>query len=85
MDCRPDGSAGKSSGPVKLRPGLEVPEALLLQRAGTKRKITLESEPRENGAGERVGRMSRYGARAFSTLEGYASRNCETELAFPQS
>ena len=26
--------------------------------------------------------MVRYGARAFSTLEGYASRNRETELAF---
>ena len=26
----------------------------------------------------------RYGARAFSTLEGYAGRNRETELAFPQ-
>jgi len=26
----------------------------------------------------------RYGARAFSTLEGYASRNRETELAFRQ-
>jgi len=29
----------------------------------------------------RVGRMDRYGARAFSTWEGYASRNRETELA----
>jgi hypothetical protein len=26
--------------------------------------------------------MNRYGARAFSTLEGYAGRNRETELAF---
>ena len=26
----------------------------------------------------------RYGVRAFSTLEGYAGRNRETELAFPQ-
>jgi len=25
--------------------------------------------------------MNRYGARAFSTLEGYAGRNRETELA----
>ena len=25
----------------------------------------------------------RYGVRAFSTLEGYAGRNRETELAFP--
>jgi hypothetical protein len=25
---------------------------------------------------------NRYGARAFSTLEGYAGRNPETELAF---
>ena len=70
---------------MKLEPAWEVPEALLLQRAGTTRKITLESEPGENGMGERIGRMNRYGARAFSTLEGYASRNCETELAFPQS
>ena len=27
---------------------------------------------------------NRYGVRAFSTLEGYAGRNRETELAFPQ-
>jgi hypothetical protein len=27
--------------------------------------------------------MNRYGVRAFSTLEGYADRNRETELAFP--
>jgi hypothetical protein len=26
----------------------------------------------------------RYGARAFFTLKGYASRNRETELAFPE-
>jgi hypothetical protein len=26
--------------------------------------------------------MNRYGVRAFSTLEGYAGRNRETELAF---
>ena len=26
--------------------------------------------------------MIRYGVRAFSTLEGYAGRNRETELAF---
>jgi hypothetical protein len=26
--------------------------------------------------------MNRYGVRAFSTLEGYADRNRETELAF---
>jgi hypothetical protein len=28
--------------------------------------------------------IHRIGARAFSTLEGYASRNRETELAFPR-
>ena len=28
------------------------------------------------------GRVHRYGVRAFSTLEGYADRNRETELAF---
>jgi hypothetical protein len=30
---------------------------------------------------ERIDRLNRYGARAFSTSEGYASRNRETELA----
>jgi hypothetical protein len=37
------------------------------------------------GSGERPNRRYRYGARAFSTKEGYASRNRETELAFPWS
>ena len=46
--------------------------ALILQRA---------AGPPATGLGRRGGEMIRYGACAFSTLEGYAGRNRETELA----
>ena len=49
-----------------------------------KRDGTLQAN-RAEGSGERPNRGYRYGARAFSTKGGYASRNRETELAFPWS
>ena len=57
---------GRSAGPV--------PESSPLAEGRNKRTIPLG----QVGADRR---MVRYGARAFSTLEGYASRNRETELA----
>jgi len=47
-----------------------------------KRDGTLQANRAEK-LGGRPNRRYRYGARAFSTREGYASRNRETELAFP--
>jgi hypothetical protein len=56
--------------------------ALLLRRAGTSGTARCKRTGLR-GPGERPNRRYRYGARAFSTREGYASRNRETELAFP--
>jgi hypothetical protein len=46
-------------------------------------KLADQTKPR-NGSFLAKGRGNRYGACAFSTLEGYAGRNRETELAFPE-
>lgn len=71
---------GKIEELLNLGPGLGFrPDklrilALFLARAGAE----------DEGAKEKVRALFadiRYGARAFSTLEGYASRNRETELA----
>jgi hypothetical protein len=71
-------------GRVGFEPTRHVPVALLLRRAGTERGGALQAN-RAEGSGERPNRRYRYGARAFSSKEGYASRNRETELAPPLS
>ena len=56
---------------------------LFLARGRDKRKARAASRRGRKGfRGSGLNRINRYGARAFSTLGGYASRNRETELAF---
>src|ERR1700738_593641 len=69
--------------PGRLEPARQAPKSLFSCEGQGQRRSSAHSIT----AGLRLGSGQianiRYGARAFSTLEGYASRNRETELAFP--
>ena len=75
---------GQSAGPGEVRAGQTSPERLFSCRGQGHARDPAECGPGGSSPVERIDRMSRYGVRAFSALEGYASRNRETELAPPQ-